>query len=97
MTATKVKKLTKGEENLIEKFKLRDYGDPLSPEKTELRYNPVSGVSCSLNPFCANLYDQVSAQYAKYERGDYSVVHWYDRLKYLLLKFDVDAYMELVD
>ena len=92
-----MKKLTKGEENLITKFDLLKYGDPLDVKKTSTRWNPVSGVSVQLNPFCANLYDEISAQYAKYERGDFSAVRWYDRLKYLLLKFDDNAYMELVD
>jgi len=94
-----MKKLTKGQENLIIKYNLMDapHTDPLAA-RTELRYNPFGGDGVPLNPFEANLYDMVNGMYARYTSGDPDFkVQEYDRLKFLFLHFNPSAYMALID
>lgn len=91
------KKLTKGQQNLIAKYNLMSAGDPMDPNKVTVRSNPFSGAQVEMNAFMANLYDLVCDKYRQYEMGDHSVVRDYDRLKYLLLHFDTQAYYDLID
>ena len=89
-------KFTTGELNLMKEFGL----DPTKydePKVTE-RSNPFSGVSVPLNTFEAKLYDLTIKMIMAYESGDPNFkVGKYDRLKYLLLKINPQAYMDLID
>ena len=89
-------KFTTGELNLMKEFGL-DSTKFDEPKVTE-RSNPFSGVSVPLNAFEAKLYDLTINMIMAYERGDKNFkVQKYDRLKYLLLKVNSDAYMRLID
>jgi len=93
----KTKKLTKGQTNLIKQYGL-DIFDPHDPNKQFVARNPFSGAEVKMNQFMANLYQLVMQKYADYERGvGGSTVQQYDRLKMLMLHFDSNAYMDLID
>ena len=89
-------KFTTGELNLMKEFGLDSmkYDEP----KTDSRANPFSGDRVPLNTFEARIYDLTINMIMAYERGDKNFkVQKYDRLKYLLLKVNSDAYMRLID
>lgn len=90
-------KLTKGEINLIAKYGLAKYGDPFDPDKVEKRQNRFSGEIVPLNRFANKLCTEVLRAYSNYEVGVKGAAREFDRLKYLLLKIDPNAYMKLID
>lgn len=91
-------KFTKGEMNLMAKHGLTKYGDPLDPTKAFVRSNPFSGVEVPVNMFAANLIDTLISMYHDYNyHPEKFKVGEYDRLKYLLLKVDSEAYMNIID
>lgn len=89
-------KFTTGELNLMKEFGLDS--TKFDAPKTTKRTNPFSGVSVDLNEFEARIYDLTIDMIMMYERGDRNFkVAKYDRLKYLLLKVNSQAYMDLID
>ena len=89
-------RFTTGELNLMKEFGLDV--TKVDELRTEYRENPFSGDRVTLNKFEARIYDLTINMIMAYERGDknFKVVK-YDRLKYLLLKINSDAYMRLID
>jgi hypothetical protein len=92
-----MKKLTNGEAKLVLANGLDTFGPPESQEKTESRDNPYSGDRVMMNRFAARLYDLTMQAYGRCQTGERGAVRTFDRLKYLLLKIDENAYMKLVD
>lgn len=88
-------KFTKGEQNLATK-----YGLDLSKNDDVPMFaamNPFSGDTVTLNALHYKIYAVVMSLYKEYLNGNGKVVGEYDRLKYLFLKLNSDAYMRLID
>jgi hypothetical protein len=88
-------KFTTGEQNLAKEFGL-DLTKIDGPRILRAT-NPFSGDSVPLNQLEADIYNNVMTLYQQYCNGNGKVVGKYDRLKYLLLKINSDAYMRLID
>ena len=90
------KKLTTGELNLLKEIGV----DPANvyDEPTTQRSNRFTGEAFKMNEAVAKIHDTFYTMMNRYERGDRTVnVGKMDRVKYLVLKFNSDAYMGLID
>jgi hypothetical protein len=65
--------------------------------KTTFRTNRFTGASFPMNESVAKIHDTFYTMMNQYERGAKVNVGKMDRVKYLVLKFDSDAYMGLID
>jgi len=88
-------KFTKGELNLANTYHL-DLSKKDEPRTFAEASNPFSGAVVKLNALEATLYTEIMAEYASINCGSGSV-RLYDRLKYLFLKLNATAYMDLID
>lgn len=87
-------KFSKGEINLATKYNLDLTKNDESP--THIAQNPISGVEVKLNSVQVTLYCATMDAYAKWEQGT-GTSQTFDRLKYLFLKLNPNAYYDLVD
>jgi predicted urease superfamily metal-dependent hydrolase len=88
-------KFTTGEQNLAKKYNL-DLA--LNTEaRTITEYNRFGGDSVLVNPLESKTYHTAITLYESYERGMRINVNEADRLKYLLLKLNSEAYQALLD
>ena len=96
--------LTKPEANLVSSL-VTKYGVifPDSTEKT-IRNNPCTGLPVSVTPNVASLLDVVFHAYRTYTlHGEMTYdgvklpISIYDRVRYLIMKLDRQAYYDLVD
>ncbi len=88
-----MKKLTKGELNLMKEFGIEDvYAPP-----TVIRTNIFSGEGVNLNTAAARIFDLVMGMQRQYDMGVKINVAKFDRLRYLFLKLWPDSYMSLLD
>lgn len=88
-------KLTKGEQNLLDKYRLDD-NRALEPRTIEVS-NPLGYGTALLNDFEFNLFSLIMEKYQDYLNGNHKAVKEYDALKYLFLKFNSSAYTTLID
>lgn len=90
-------KFTKGELNLAEKFSIDLSDEALGESKILSAENPFSGDTVMLNPTEYKIYHIVMQLYSNISFHGGGDVRTYDRLKYLLLKINPEAYMKLID
>ena len=88
-------KFTTGEQNLAKKYNL-DLTKKDEP-RTLTEYNRFGGASVAVNELELKTYRAAMSLYEAYERGQKINVSEADRLKYLLLRLNSDAYMALLD
>ena len=99
--------LTTPEKNLLAKLQTK-YGFDVTGSQGEAntRVNRVIGVTSKpLNPLVAALVDFIYECYDAYERNNYQMTYngkdvaigTFDRVKYLVLKLDSQAYGDLID
>ena len=94
MKTTKKAPFTKGEINLMVKYGIDGFN--VTGPRGYVITNHF-GVTVPANEFEVELYRQTMIQYSKYEAGDFSAVRDFDRLKYLFLKVNPEAYYDLID
>jgi hypothetical protein len=90
-------KLTAADEKALVRYGLDKY-DRNDTAKLWTAENPFSGDIVAMNEFMYHLYLKICNLYQRYCNGETGkVVQEYDRLKYIMLKLDSDAYMRLID
>ena len=94
--------LTKPETNLVNKL-TNEYGLVVNDSLT-IAVNPLSGASVQTTPLVAALIRFTQVAYRSYEvfgkmtfRHKPVSIQTYDRVRYLVLKLDRNAYSEVVD
>lgn len=90
------KKFTTGELNLMRELGV-DPEHAWDPDTTVERSNRFTGAVFSMNKVTAKLHDIFYQMMNQYEMGLKVNVAKMDRVKYLVLKLNSDAYMGLID
>jgi hypothetical protein len=89
------KNLSRGELNLLKELGV-DH-TKVNEARTEQRHNPMTRVPYVMSPAVAKIYDAFRGMMDMYEHRRQVNVYKMDRIKYLVLKFDNDAYRTLID
>ena len=97
------KKLTTSQINLFDKLDKMGTGAAVNVEPVIVE-NPINGVTSALDPFIASLVVWVQETYSTYRIGSpmnyngHSVsIAIFDRVKYLVLALDSNAYSNFID